>query len=114
MRLGCLLYGQVVLAPKTKSPGSEEWHRLIDGFGCTVGRAYRKDNAKLGGIRIREGDDPRRPSGKVDGVGEATPSGRVEHGIDRWDDLAYPDGQIRSVVDGDGAEVADQMVPLRR
>ena len=115
MRLGRVLHGEAPLATKAKSTRSQERHGLIDGFGRTVGPGYGEGDAQVGCVLIGEGGDPLWTPSKVDGIGEPALSGRVEHGVDRRDDLAYPIGQTRSVADRDGAEVAHKVVvPGRR
>src|ERR1700737_345410 len=59
---------------------------------------------------IGQGHDPRRTASKIDGFLELTFSCRVEHSVDRRDDLAHPISQSRSVADGNGTEVAHQLV----
>ena len=59
---------------------------------------------------ISQGHDPRRTAGKIDGLLELTFSCRVAHSVDRRHDLAHPISQPRSVADGNGTEVAHQLV----
>ena len=89
---------------------SEEGHGLVEGFGGTVRRAGGKRDAQVGGVWIRDRDDPCCAPGKVDGVPEPALPSRIERGVDRRDDLAYAISQTGPVLDGDGAELAQQIV----